>query len=179
MRKVLLIFLILTFACSDDKIKPSIDNSDEYDEIPTQESWNSKILFTEDGNLKAVLYADHLTRFSEKEESYLDQVRIDFFDGDGLNTSKLTSKKGRVDDATKNMFAIDSVVAVSDSGVTLLTDELMWNNKTQKITTDKFVTIISTDEKIQGYGFESDQSLSNYVIYKVTYITDLKDEKAE
>jgi len=44
----------------------------------------------------------------------------------------LTSIRGKVDDVTKNMFAIDSVVAKNDSGVVLRTNELMWRNKDQR-----------------------------------------------
>jgi hypothetical protein len=62
-------------------------------------------------------------------------------------------------------------VVVNDSGVTITTSELMWRNKDRKIVSDKFVTILSPKEKIQGYGFESDQSLRNYVIYNITYIS--------
>jgi hypothetical protein len=47
----------------------------------------------------------------------------------------------------------------------------MWRNKDRKIVSDKFVTILSPKEKIQGYGFESDQSLRNYIIYNITYIS--------
>ncbi|OGU49265.1 MAG: LPS export ABC transporter periplasmic protein LptC, partial [Ignavibacteria bacterium GWC2_36_12] len=83
----------------------------------------------------------------------------------------LTAKKGRVDDATRDLYAIDSVIVVSDSGSTITTDELKWRNSDKKIVSDKFVTIISTKEKIQGYGFESDQHIQNYVIYNITYVT--------
>ena len=38
---------------------------------------------------------------------------------------------------------------------------------------DKFVTINTPGESIEGYGFESDQHLRNYVIYNITYITNL------
>lgn len=48
---------------------------------------------------------------------------------------------------------------------------MMWRNKDRKIVSDKFVTVISPNETIQGYGFESDQSLQNYVIYNITYVT--------
>jgi hypothetical protein len=72
------------------------------------------------------------------------------------------------------MWAIDSVVAVNDSGVTLRTEELMWRNKDQKIVSDKFVTIVSRTEKIEGYGFESDQGIKNYVIHRITYVTAVK-----
>ena len=66
---------------------------------------------------------------------------------------------------------MDSVVAVNDSGVVVRTDEMVWRDKDRKITSDKFVTITSPKEQIEGYGFESDQHLLNYVIYNITYIT--------
>ena len=47
--------------------------------------------------------------------------------------------------------------------------ELKKENKDAKIISDKFVTIITAKEKIQGYGFESNQNLTNYVIYNITY----------
>jgi hypothetical protein len=76
------------------------------------------------------------------------------------------------------MFAIDSVVAINDSsGVRLETDELMWRKEHKKIVTDKFVRITTEDEVIEGYGFESDQSLRNYVIYDITYQTTMKKKK--
>jgi len=177
MKFFILFFLsIIFFSCGEEKIKPVIDSSISENEIPSQESWNSKIFFTEEGKLKAILYSKHLLKYDDKKEIFLEGVKIDFYEEDGTKTSTLTSKKGKVDESLKNMFAIDSVVAVSDSGVTLRTDELMWNNQKRKITTDKFVTIISPDEEIQGYGFESDQSLDNYVIYNITYVTALKEE---
>ena len=82
--------------------------------------------------------------------------------------------EGKVDDATQNLWARDSVVVVNDSGVTITTSELMWRNKDRKIVSDKFVTILSPKEKIQGYGFESDQNLKNYRIFKATGSTDAK-----
>ena len=84
-------------------------------------------------------------------------------------STTLTSIKGKVDDATRNMYAIDNVIAINDSGTVLKTSELMWRNSDQKIVTDKFVTIKSSKEVIEGYGLESDQQLHNYVIFNVTY----------
>ncbi len=168
---------ILLLSCSDEKIKPTVDNTLTEKEIPIQESWDAEIRFTEEGKLKAILNADHLSMFENEQVTLLEGVKIDFYNEEGVNNSTLTSMRGKVEDATKNMFAIDSVVAVSDSGVTLLTDELMWRNKDQKIVTDKFVTILTEEEKIEGYGFESDQDLSNYVIYDITYIANTEAEK--
>lgn len=158
-------------ACSDEKLKPQIANATKSKDLPSQESWNSKVLFTEEGKLKAILFSDHIMMYTEKSETLLEGVKIDFYDEQEINTSSLTSKRGRVDDVTRNMYAIDSVVAVNDSGVVLRTERLMWRNKDRKIVTEDFVTIETQTDKIQGYGFESDQSLDEYVIYKITYVT--------
>lgn len=169
-RILLLIFLLLT-ACSGERVKPPIDRTFQDKDIPAQESWNSVVTFSDSGKIRAILYAGHIRMYPEKNETLLDSsIKIDFYDINERKTTTLTSKRGRVDDLTNDLFAIDSVVAVSDS-VTITTDEMMWRNKDRKIVSDKFVTILSQKEKIQGYGFESDQNLKNYVIYNITYIT--------
>lgn len=168
----LFIILQISFAgCIENKVQPSINQSVKEKELPSQESWNSKVFFTDSGKTKAVLISGHLRMFSIARETLLDSnIRVNFFDPSEVQTTTLTSKNGRVDDITQNLYARDSVVVVNDSGVTITTEELMWRNKDRKIVSDKFVTILSPNEKIEGYGFESDQSLRNYVIYKITYI---------
>lgn len=174
MKFVWLIFItIIIFAgCSQDRVKPAVNTNINTEELPSQESWDTKIIFSDSGKTSAILYAGHLRVFDQANETLLDSnIHIDFFNTNEVKTTTLTSLKGRVNGKTNDLYAIDSVVAVSDSGVTLKTQELMWRNKDQKIVSDKFVTIITPKEKIQGYGFESDQSLNNYVIYNITYVT--------
>lgn len=164
---ILIIFFSLS--CSEEKVQPQVEHSVTIGEIPSNESWNSKTTFTNEGKIRAVLFSNHLKMFDKQKITLLDGVKIDFYDKDQKNKSFLTSLRGKVDDVTQNMYAIDSVVAKNDSGVVLKTNELMWRNKDQKITSDKFVRITSPKEIIEGYGFESDQHLNNYVIFNVTY----------
>lgn len=177
MKKIITSITIVFFivSCQED-VKPLIKNNFGDGEIPYQESWDSKILITGDGLLKAIIYSDHISVYEEKKETLLEGVKINFFDEHEIRSSTLTSKKGRVDDKTQDMIAIDSVVAQNDSGTVLRTNELKWINKTKKITTDKFVTITTNEEHIEGYGFVSDQGLKSYTIYNVTYSTKLKGE---
>ncbi len=172
--KFLTILLLLLFlaGCDDEKVKPSINTSLNVEELPAQESWNSKVFFTDSGKTQAVLHSGHIRIFSGTQETLLDSnVKVEFYNDLEKVTTVLTSKRGRVDDITQNLYAIDSVVAVNDSGVTLITPELMWRNEDKKIISSKYVTILTQQEKIQGYGFESDQSLNNYVIYNITYVS--------
>jgi LPS export ABC transporter protein LptC len=166
-----LISLLLAASCSNQKVKPLVDPSLSVEELPAQESWDATVFFSDSGRTTAILKAGHLRMFSDRKETLLDEgVKVDFYDENEIKTSTLTSEKGRVDDATRDLYAIDSVVVENDS-VTIRTDELKWRNSDKKIVSDKFVTIISPKEKIQGYGFESDQHLQNYVIYNITYVT--------
>jgi LPS export ABC transporter protein LptC len=169
---VLILSVLFLFPfCSSKRVKPSVDGNLSVEELPSQESWNSIITFSDSGKISAILYAGHLRKFDDKRETFLDQnIKVDFYDQQEVHTTTLTSNKGRVDESTNNLFAIDSVVVFSDS-VTIKTDEMMWRNKDRKIVSDKFVTVISPQEEIQGYGFESDQNLNNYVIYNITYVT--------
>jgi LPS export ABC transporter protein LptC len=172
-----ILLLLSLFSCTGKDVKPKVDSSFIVEELPAQESWNSTIFFTDSGKTVAILYTGHLQLFNTRKETILDDgVKVEFFNSLEVRTTTLTSKRGRVDERTNDLYAIDSVVAVNDSGIVVKTDELKWRDSDKKIVSNKFVTIDSPDEHIEGYGFESDQHLINYVIYNITYITRAKKE---
>jgi LPS export ABC transporter protein LptC len=167
-----IIIWLFIYGCTKEKVEPTVNVQLTAEEIPDQESWNSTIFFTDSGRTRAILNAGHLRVFSKIKETLLDSnIRVDFYNNEEILTTTLTSKRGRVDEKTNNLYAIDSVVAVNDSGIVITSDEMMWRNKDRKIVSEKYVTIVSPKEKIEGYGFESDQNLRNYIIYNITYIT--------
>ncbi|HEY7751145.1 MAG TPA: LPS export ABC transporter periplasmic protein LptC [Ignavibacteriaceae bacterium] len=164
--------LIVFISCTKEKVKPLVNTNIEGGELPAQESWNSTVFFTDSGKTRAILQAGHLRVFEDSKETIIDSgLQVDFYNTDEIKTTTLTSKRGKVDEKTDNLFAIDSVVASNDSGVVIRTDMMMWRNQDKKIVSDKYVRIESPKEIIEGYGFESDQHLQNYVIYNITYIT--------
>ncbi len=155
--------------CSEEKLKPAISSIGLGRDIPTQESWNAKIIFTDSGRVTAVLRAGHIALFQQKRYTELDSsITVDFYDQQQRHTSVLTALRGRVNDITHDFEAHGNVVVVSDSGTTLMTEDLYWSNKTQKVNTPSFVDITSPTEHIQGHGFESDQGLKHYTVFKVT-----------
>jgi LPS export ABC transporter protein LptC len=167
-----IIIWLFIYGCTREKVEPTVNVQLTAEEIPDQESWNSTIFFTDSGRTRAILIAGHLRVFSRNKETLLDSnIRVEFYNNEEIHTTTLTAKRGRVDELTNNLYAIDSVVAVNDSGIVITSDEMMWRNKDRKIVSEKYVTIVSPKEKIEGYGFESDQNLRNYIIYNITYIT--------
>jgi len=152
----------------EEKIKPPISLGLSSD-IPSQESWNAKITFTDSGKVSGILRAGHIAMYSDRKFTVLDSnIVIDFYDEQQRHTSILTARRGRVNDITQDFEAHENVVVVSDSGTTLQTEDLYWTNATQKIHTPAYVEITSPKEKLQGHGFESDQHLLHYTIVKVT-----------
>ncbi len=163
---VLIVFCALMVAC-DDKFKPSQTDVSLTDS-PTQESWNSIVSFSDSGFTKAVLTAGHISVYSAKGYTLIDSnAKVDFYKN-GEKVSVLTGKKGKVDDKTKDIEIYDSVTVINTEGSELRTQKLLWNNKTQTVSSDVFVSIKTPNETIEGIGFESDQNLKNYKIYKVT-----------
>ena len=172
---ILVTFLAVLVLGCEEKIKPSVVPLPNT-VFPTQESWNSTIIFSDSALTKAILWAGHISRFSQLRYTLLEEsLRVDFFDDEQNHTSLLVAKHGRVNDATQDFVAYGNVVVVSDSGTTLKTDSLFWNNSTRKISTQAFVDIVSPTEHIMGTGMESDQNLKNYKIFRVTGSAVTKD----
>lgn len=164
---ILSLYAITTLNSCDDKFKPS--NTDiSGNELPSHESWNSSVMFTDSSVTKAVLKAGKISVFTEGGYTLVDSGATVEFYRDGKIVSTLTGMRGRVNDKTKDIEIIDSVMVVSSDSVRLNTSRLFWNNSTRKVRTEEFVRIKTPLEEIQGQGFESDQSLSNYRIFSVS-----------
>jgi len=162
-------FLLLHFAGCEGKVKPPVTNLELGQEVPSQESWNATITFTDSGRVTGILRAGHIVDYAMKKLTYLDSmISVDFYDDSMRHTSVLTAQRGIVNNATQDLEAHENVVVVSDSGSTLRSESLFWTSRTQKIHTPDYVEITTPTEKIQGHGFESDRSLKNRKIFRVT-----------
>ena len=135
-------------------------------EYPDQEGWNSTVTSSKNGIVGAIIEYGHMQRFKKRNLVKFDSgIVIDFFNETGEHTSKLTSKRGKLDEGTNNIEAIGNVVVVSDTGISLKTERLRWDNSIEKIVSNDFVTIITAEQDtFYGNGFESDQNLQNWRI---------------
>ncbi|MFZ1082205.1 MAG: LPS export ABC transporter periplasmic protein LptC [Candidatus Kryptoniota bacterium] len=157
----------LNFVGCEEKLRPTV--VPVHGKLPDQESWNSIIQFSDSGVTKGILKAGHVLVFNDDNMTYLgDSIRVDFFSDSGSHTSYLTADSGIVNNQTNDLEAIGNVYTHSDSGTSLWTEQLFWNNKTQKVTSNVFVKIVSPKETLQGIGFESDRDLRNYRIFNVS-----------
>lgn len=61
---------------------------------------------------------------------------------------------------------IGNVNVESLKGEHFETSELFWNQKTEKVYSDKYIRIEQEEKVITGYGFESNQNMTQYRIFK-------------
>ena len=165
---IILPAVLFLYGCSGDKIEPPKIDINSADSTPSQESFNTTVTFSDSGKVKAILVAGRIRIYTKFNYTLIDSsAKVDFYK-DGVYSSTLTGKRGKIFDATKDVEVYDDVKLVSTDGSVLTTNKLYWVNKTQKIKSDEYVHITTKTDDIQGYGFEADQNLKNYVIYKVS-----------
>ena len=134
------LILIVSFISCENKLEPPQTDLNS-EEIPNQESWNSTVVFSDSGHVKAILRAGHIAVFNTKGYTLVDSnAVVDFYNKNGQKVSTLHGKRGKVLDRTKDIEIYDSVVAVNQEGSVLRTEKLLWNNKSQKV-----YTVISLD----------------------------------
>jgi LPS export ABC transporter protein LptC len=135
-------------------------------EGPDQEGWNSRITVTSNGRISAILQYSHMEKYSRRREVKFDGgIIVDFYNTAGQHTSNLVAERGVLYEDSNDVEALDNVVVVSDSGMTVRTQRLRWDNLRQKIVSNDFVTITTAqNDTLRGKGFQSDQSLKHWSI---------------
>ena len=73
------------------------------------------------------------------------------------------------------MEAKDGVVVINEKGEKLNTEHLVWDKKTEKITSDVFVKITTDSEVLMGEGLISNQDFTEYRILKPRGIINLDE----
>ena len=162
-----LFVLIFQFACQSNELQRSGETRQGR---PDAESWDAVITLTNKGAKRGVIRSGHLEKYNDKEFILLDQnVDADFFNEEEVFTTNLKSLIAEIDEEDDFLVAIGNVVVVTDSGVTLFTDTLSWDNQKEKVfTSDSVIFITEKKDTLYGIGFESDIELNNWKILQPT-----------
>ena len=163
----LTILSLFIFACNNTELNKIGETRDG---LPDAESWNATITLTNKGSKRAIIKSGHLQKYQQRQYILLDQkVDADFFNEDEIYTSNLKSEIAEIDESKDFLIAMGNVIVVSDSGVTLFTDTLSWDNVEEKIfTDDRVIFITEQNDTLYGIGFKSDVELNNWEIMQPT-----------
>ncbi|NQV14959.1 LPS export ABC transporter periplasmic protein LptC [bacterium] len=171
--RFILVFQVFIFVIACEPVGQSLDEGKiEELRVPSQESWNPVIRINSVGKENVQARAAYSAHYDNpKEILFIGKVRLDFFDFEGNHSSTMRADTGRIDDKRHLFTARGDVYVDSDSGMTLTTSILHWNENTESIFTDQAIVLTTETDTLYGIGFESDANLANWTITNPTGVT--------
>lgn len=143
-----------------------------------------KIIYSDSSLLRVIVSGPELKRYIYKfrvEEEFPSGVHVEFYDDQGSATAWLDAKYAIRQPNEKKIIARDSVVLFNIEGGRIETNELIWDERTHILSTERFVKIIrSTGDTLTSYGLKTNETFTEYELYSVEgdmTMTENKEEK--
>lgn len=151
----------LAVGCKDDAIRPPVTliAADTADQVLD----SMEHLITIDGVRRTRVIADTAYIYEATQQSRLRVVTVTFYDANGNETSTVTSDSGLYQMRDGSMIAWGHVIAVTPDNRRLRSEELRYDARTKKISSDKRFTYDRADQHLEGNGFTSDPDFRNVV----------------
>ena len=163
----LFIAVSMLYACENDKAE--IERVTERRDGPAEVIHNLETLYSDSGIVKVKVTAPLLERFTgENPRSELPKgIYIEFFNDSLKVISHLKARYAIQDLRERTWEAREDVVVVNQKGEQLNTEKLVWDERKELLSSDRFVKITTPEEIIFGEGFEANQDFSRYRIFNV------------
>ncbi|MFM7858696.1 MAG: LPS export ABC transporter periplasmic protein LptC [Flammeovirgaceae bacterium] len=132
---------------------------------------------TEKDHVKAYLKAKTVFEFQNGDREFPRGVYIEFMDTLGNVTSTLKANTAyyfKVDNKWRGRGNVE--VKNIEKNQQLNTEELFWYPGTQKISTEKFVTIRDFNDVAYGTGLDAAQDMSNYTLKNPKGTMEVKEQ---
>ena len=152
---------LLLIGCKNDL--DAIERLIQAEEVKVETINNFQTLYSDSAVIRVRLQGPKMVRHLDKTEprqEFPEGVKVEFFSPNKIVTSRLTARYAIRYEKEGRVIVRDSVVWESPQNETLETEELIWDEKTEKVFTNKFVTVRREDEILYGYGFESNQDFT-------------------
>ena len=165
MKIILIFFMIFPLCISCSKIESSNNNSSE--ELKENEIWNPVIILTREETKLVKATSKKLYKNTNELALLVGNVVVDFYNDEGDHISILYSDSARIDEQSNNLHANGNVYVVSDSGYTLTTNKILWDNRYEMIVAEDSVMFTHhKGDTLYGVGFESDIDLERFKIFR-------------
>lgn len=173
---VAVMFIILP-ACSG-KNKNLADAVSENDTLPSMTSTGVTTLISDSGITRYKIVTEEWTIFDKKNPPYWafeKGVYLEKFDTLFHIDASIKADTAYYYEKKKLWELKGNVQIHSQRGDKFSTQQLYWDEKQKKIYSDKFIQIEQEDKMLTGYGFESNQELTEYEIKNTTGIFTIED----
>ncbi|HMI56242.1 MAG TPA: LPS export ABC transporter periplasmic protein LptC [Gemmatimonadaceae bacterium] len=152
-------------ACSEKK-KPPVAGHSPLADSADQVMYGVRFSLTNQGQSRANMRADTLYFFEDNTRVESENPIITFFTVTGAKDAVLTARQGTSNTRSNNMIARKNVVVVSEDGRRLTTEELIYNQQRNEISSDSAFVLTEPNRRLEGVGFRSDPNMKNIKILK-------------
>lgn len=160
--------LLFTVACQENdltKIKAMFNR----DNVNVEVADSVNFIYKEGAYTRAVVTAKTVKRYTKSQNKLVfpDGLLVKFYDQLTL-ISILKADYAENDDANQIIKVSGNVYMENSKNEIMETQELLWDMRAKKVSTDKAIKIRTPDNIITGIGFDSNEDFSNYTIRKVS-----------
>ena len=171
------VMFVLFPACSgkDKKLTEAIA---ENDTLPSMKSLGVTTLISDSGITRYKIVAEEWLIYDKKNPPYWafeKGVYLEKFDTLFRIDASIKADTAYYHEKKKLWELKGHVQILSQRGDKFQTDLLFWDEKKEKVYSDKFIQIEQEDKIIKGYGFESNQDLTEYEIKNTTGVFTVED----
>ena len=171
------VMFVLFPACSgkDKKLAEAIS---ENDTLPSMKSLGVTTLISDSGITRYKIVAEEWLIHDKKNPPYWafeKGVYLEKFDTLFRVDASIKADTAYYHEKKKLWELKGHVQILSQRGDKFQTDLLFWDEKKEKVYSDKFIQIEQEDKVIKGYGFESNQDLTEYEIKNTTGVFTVED----
>lgn len=163
---------IVATACREEH-KDFVDGKFDFENTPTMTTRNVETLISDSGIIRYRITSPLWLMYEEARQPHwrfpegLQLERYDDFFHKNANIE--------CDSATyfkdKGLWRLDGHVRITNTlDDKFATNQLYWNEKTHSVYSDSFIHIERTDRVLEGFGFTSNDRLTNYTIRQVSGI---------
>lgn len=171
------VMFVLFPSCSG-KNKKLAEAIAENDTLPSMKSLGVTTLISDSGITRYKIVAEEWLIHDKKNPPYWafeKGVYLEKFDTLFRVDASIKADTAYYHEKKKLWELRGHVQILSQRGDRFQTDLLFWDEKKEKVYSDKFIQIEQEDKVIKGYGFESNQDLSEYEIKNTTGIFTIED----
>ena len=171
------VMFVLFPACSgkDKKLTEAISKNDT---LPSMKSLGVTTLISDSGITRYKIVTEEWLIYDKKNPPYWafeKGVYLEKFDTLFRIDASIKADTAYYHEKKKLWELKGHVQILSQRGDKFQTDLLFWDEKKEKVYSDKFIQIEQEDKVIKGYGFDSNQDLTEYEIKNTTGVFTVED----
>lgn len=158
---------LVVYSCSNDM--EAIDRLVDEKEVKMERATDVELIYSDSAKVKVVVLSKtllrHLDRGNPKDE-FPEGIHVNFYNDNKQISSYLDAKYALRMEKDKKIIVRDSVVFYNNRNDKLETSELIWDEQTEEISSEKFVMISRPEQgdTIMGYGIHANQDFTRFEI---------------